>query len=134
MIGFLFVLCLVILAKSLYTNEEARKCFYEVAVEKCSDSIQKCLKDDEDCKVELEKYQKCGFGEEAEADYIFNGYCFRIWSHQAFKTRPLLECLDRECNLLYNSVIGLPELHRCTEKALFENYQECKEECSKVLN
>ena len=50
------------------------------------------------------QFQGCGFGQEKS---IFNGYCFRKWEEKAELTKEMIGCLRRECQLEYNSVIGI---------------------------
>ena len=127
-INFIAILLLALSVGCFYSNKEARRCIDEVATqEKCCQQLSECFSNDT-CSTEYTDYEKCAIDDD---EFIFNGFCFREWEEQAIHTKPVIDCLVRECNLTYNSRYSIRRFYSCS-RAVLEAYGQdldCDENC-----
>jgi hypothetical protein len=96
----IILVSVLVSVRGYYSNGQARECIDNIAInEKCLKELHECFSEGS-CSSEYKQYEKCTIDED---NNIFNGYCFREWAENAITTKPVIDCLVRECNLIYNS-------------------------------
>lgn len=126
--GIVGLTLLLVTVSCYYTNRQARKCVDEVATEeRCFRQLSDCF-GNKTCSEEYTIYEKCIIDDD---DAIFNGYCFREWEETAIDTKPVIDCLVRECNLTYNSKYSIRRFYSCSRAVLEAYGQEldCDDTC-----
>jgi hypothetical protein len=124
----IILVSVLVSVRGYYSNGQARECIDNIAInEKCLKELHECFSEGS-CSSEYKQYEKCTIDED---NNIFNGYCFREWAENAITTKPVIDCLVRECNLIYNSQYNILDFYDCSREVLEKigDQLDCDEEC-----